>query len=251
VRHLLDAIARENPGVRRLVHMSTVDVYGFPAEPCDENGVVGKVRFGYGETKRRGERLLAEYCAGARIPYTILRPANVIGPRSQFITRIGEALRSGVMLVVDGGRANAGLVYIDNLVDYIIWAARADTAIGECYNVRDPYNINWHDFVDKFRTAINGGGVVINLPFFVAKMIAAGMQGFHTMFLPAREPLLHPLLVNIFGRTAGHVTEKIRADSGFTGRIGFAEAVERSVRWFLDRNSGARPATRQIENGAA
>lgn len=234
VRNLLYAIAAENPDVQRLVHLSTVDVYGFPAEPCSEESAIGGGGFGYGETKLLGEALVREYCDGAGIPYTIIRPANVIGPGSQFVARIGYELRSGVMLKVDCGRANAGLVYVDNLVDYIIWAAHAELAEGQCYNVRDAYDVSWAQFIDRFRNAIDGKGMIIDMPFSIADLIARGAEVFYHVFLPSREPLLHRLLVRIFGRTCGHGAEKIRADSGYVGKVGFDEAMEQSIRWFLE-----------------
>lgn len=234
VRNLLDAIADGRPQLPRLVHLSTVDVYGFPAQPCSEEAATGGGGFGYGESKLRGESLVREFCDGAGIPYTIIRPANVIGPGSQFIARIGDELKSGLMLKVDGGRSNAGLVYIDNLVDLIIWAAHADVAVGRCYNVRDPYDVSWAQFIERFRTAINGKGIVVSMPFPIADAIARGIEVFYHACLPSREPLLHRLLVRIFGRTCGHSAEMIRADSGHVCKVGFDEAMERSVRWFLD-----------------
>lgn len=88
--NLLNAIVKENPGLSRLIHVSTVDVYGFPKQPCDEQCKTVASGFGYGDTKRLGEALVQEFCAANRIPYTIIRPGNVIGPRSQFIARIGD-----------------------------------------------------------------------------------------------------------------------------------------------------------------
>lgn len=233
VKILMDAIAKENPGLSRLVHLSTVDVYGFPETPCDEKCRMTGAGFGYGETKLLGESLVREYGDQHDIPFTIIRPANVIGPGSQFITRIGRELKSGMMLKLDGGKANAGLVYIDNLVDDLIWAAGAAQARGECYNVRDDYDVTWAEFLGKFRAAIKGKGIVINLPFSVADALAGWLEAFHRAFLPYREPLLHRLIVRIFGRSCGHSAGKIQRARGCTARVGFDEAMERSCRWFL------------------
>lgn len=237
VKNLMNAIIRENPGLSRLVHLSTVDVYGFPVAPCDETCQTTGADFGYGKTKLLGESLVREYSDRAGISYTIIRPANVIGPDSQFIMRIGRELKSGIMLTVDGGRTNAGLIYIDNLVDYLIWAASAAKAQGECYNVRDNYDVTWAIFLDRFRTAIGGKGIIINLPFSFADTIARGFEAFHNVLLPSREPILHRLLVRFFGRSCGHSAEKIRRDSGYAMQVGFDEAMERSCRWFLASNA--------------
>ena len=52
-----------------------------------------------------------------------------------------------------------------------------------------------------------------------------------------REPLLHRLLVRVFGRTCGHSAEKIRTQSGLVGKVGLDEAMDRSVRWYLEERS--------------
>ena len=239
VKNLMNAIARENPGLSRLVHLSTVDVYGFPVSPCDEKCMTTGSGFGYGETKLLGESLVREYGDKNNISYTIIRPANIIGPGSQFIKRIGRELKSGIMLTVDGGRANAGLVYIDNLVDDLIWAAGAAKAQGECYNVRDDYDVTWKTFLTGFRAAINGKGIIVNLPFAIADAIAWGFETLSKVFSPSREPMLHRLLVRIFGRTCGHSAEKIRIDRGRAQRVGFDEAMARSCQWFL-KDNGSR-----------
>jgi nucleoside-diphosphate-sugar epimerase len=236
VENLLSTIAAVNPNLFRLVYLSTVDVYGFPLIPCDEEGALTGMGFSYGETKLKGETLVRTRGDLQGIPYTILRPANVIGPGSQLISRIGSELKSGVMLKIDGGRANAGLIYIDNLIEYMIWAAESPRARGECYNIRDNYDVTWDEFLSSFRAAIEGRGVVINLPFFAADTIAGILESVHRLCFPSREPLLHHLLVRIFGRSSGHSAAKIRRACGDLPMSGYAEALESSVCWFVDEH---------------
>lgn len=236
VNNLMNAIANDNSELSRLVHLSTVDVYGFPISPCDEMCMPTAGGFSYGETKLLGESLVKEHGDRIGISYTIIRPANVIGPGSQFIERIGGELKSGIMLTVGGGLANAGLVYIDNLVDYLIWAAGAEKAHCECYNIRDNYDVTWATFLGKFRTAIGGKGIIVNLSFPIADAIAWGFETFYTVFHLSREPMLHRLLVRFFGRTCGHSAEKIRRDSDYVAKVEFDEAMERSCRWFLEQS---------------
>lgn len=237
VRVLMDAIAKVNPGLSRLVHLSTVDVYGFPMLSCDENSETTGNGFGYGESKLRGESLVREYGDKTGISYTIIRPANVIGPGSQFITRIGSELNSGIMLKVNGGRSNAGLVYIDNLIDWLIWSATSPNAHRECFNVRDDYDVTWSVFLEKFRSDIRGRGIIINLPFSVAEGVGRILETFNQIFFPTREPLFHRLIVRFFGRTCGHSAKKIREVSGLKDQVGFDEAMEKSCQWFLKCNS--------------
>ena len=233
VQNLLNAIAECNSTLSRLVHVSTVDVYGFPELPCNEMSVTSGSRFGYGRSKLIGEQLVGQWAQQHRVPVTIVRPCNVIGPGSQFIQRLGKELQSGVMLKVNQGRAHAGLLYIDNLIDSMVWAAGADKAVGQTYNVRDSGDVTWSEFLCKFRGAINGKGIVINLPFGVAMLVARFVEWGHRSARLRGEPFLHRLLICIFGRTCGHDASKIRFDSGLKSTVGFDEALRRCTQSFL------------------
>jgi len=234
VRNLLEAIESEKPQITRFVHLSSVDVYGFPDNPCDESCKIQEERFGYGKSKIQGEKLLKEYAEKNNLPYTILRPCNVIGPGSQFISRIGKELKSGLMLTINNGQSNAGLLYIDNLVQHMLWAAQSDKSIREVFNVRDNYDKNWSDFISQFRAGINGKGIVINLPFWLAETVAIIIERFNQIYLPKKEPLLHPLLVRFFSKTCGHNADKIHNEHRDYTDIGFKRAMDHSCRWFLD-----------------
>jgi nucleoside-diphosphate-sugar epimerase len=135
-------------------------------------------------------------------------------------------------LTIDGGRANAGFLDVGNLLDYMVWAAFAPHAAGQCYNVRDAYDVDWASFLRELRERIGGRGRIVDLPFGVAWAAARMLEAINGFLAPAREPMLHTLLVNMFGRTCGHSAAKIRADSGINGRVGYRESMDDSVRWY-------------------
>src|SRR6185437_9029559 len=120
-RNLLDASVRA--AVERFVHFSTTDVYGYPG-----NGFSNW----YSQTKRAAE---AEVRSARGIETVVLRPATVYGPRSkEVVGEIARAMRNGNMLLIDRGRAVAGLVYVDNLVDAALLALRHEAAAGHAFN---------------------------------------------------------------------------------------------------------------------
>ena len=231
VRVLLDALQARAQPLARLVHVSTLDVYGFPEQPASEAMPLAPVRHGYGETKRQGELLLQQRAAEQGLSYTILRPGNIVGPGSPFVSRIGEALRSGPMLSIDGGRAHAGLLDIENLLDVMLWAARHPEAHQQVYNVRDPWDVRWADYLKDFRQASQLKGLVLDLPYPVAMAAAhAASAPFRWLGLQ-QEPLLHPLIVQIFGRTCGHDIGKLRQHGAPLGRIDYASSLRTSLDW--------------------
>lgn len=223
--HLLDALARTPELPQRFVHFSSVDVYGFPIEPAQESATLTPTGFGYGDSKQAGEELLRSRARQIGLSWTILRPGNVMGPGSPFIKRIGAELRSGLMLRVDGGRVDCGYLDVQNLVDVALWAALTPVAQGETYNVRDPGCVTWRQFLQDLRRALNGKGLVLGLPYGLAMTAAQVLAAPYNWLQLRSEPLLHPLLVQIFGRTCGHSIEKLQAAGAPLGRFSYAQSL--------------------------
>lgn len=223
--------------LRRLVHVSTLDVYGLPVESADETMPLPTNPFGYGESKRLGEKTLRAECARLGIPNTVIRPGNITGPGSPFISRIGKELVSGLMLKINGGQVHAGLIDVENLLDVLLWSGVSAHALNEVLNARDPYEVSWGEFLCDFKAQLAGKGIVLNLGYWPAMQAARLMAGVHSTLRLPGEPLLHPLIVQIFGRTCGHSIERIKAAGAPLGGVDYATSLERSVAWFKAQQS--------------
>ena len=237
VSNLLQAVAEAAAAggalPRRWVHLSSVDVYGYPRRPSAEDARSDGGAFGYGRSKAQGEALLRREAARMGLSWCVLRPTNVMGPHSPFIDRIGDELRAGLMLRVGGGRADCGFLYVDNLVDCMLWARHAPQAHAACFNVRDPEQVSWRRFLDDLREGVGGRGRLLDLPFPLADSAAHLLQGGHRLLRLRREPLLHPLLVRMFGRTCGHDLGRLQRAGAPLGAVPYASAMQRSVQWYL------------------
>ena len=237
VHSLLAAVTQNGGSLKRLVHLSTLDVYGFPVLPAGESAVLQKVAFGYGESKRLGDLAVQENGAHTGLSYAVLRPGNIVGPRSPFVSRIGEALRTGWMLTVDGGLHHAGLLDIENLLDVMLWAGVSTQAHQQVYNVRDPWDICWADYLRDLQSGLHVRGKVVDLPYGIANLLA---HSYATPFLWAastREPALHPLIVQIFGRTCGHSIGKLKSHGAIIGRVDYQSSLQRSLEWFVKQSN--------------
>jgi nucleoside-diphosphate-sugar epimerase len=132
--------------VRRFVHMSTTDVYGYPGGVAvDEEWETMRFANWYAQSKLDAERVVRD--ASGKLETVILRPATVYGPRSaDVVGAIAKAIRRGHMLLIDHGRPVAGLCYVGNLVDAVLPALRSEAAVGEAFNVCDGVDVTWAGF---------------------------------------------------------------------------------------------------------
>lgn len=228
---LLDAAAKA-PRLRRFIHVSTTDVYGYPEAPCDEDGPMRDAGLPYNQTKILGEQ--AVWRAHAKgLPVAVVRPATIYGPRGKaFVTDIAELLRQRQMALVGGGGKTAGLLYVDNAVDAMISAAYTPAALGRVYNLSDGTDATWKDYVYALAEGLGYKAPWIDLPYPVAMGIARAMEAPYHLFakLPGR-PLLTVHAVRLLGADQEFPAGRARSELDFAPRVSFAEGMARSVAW--------------------
>ena len=230
VRNLLDAALQVN-SLQRFLHVSTTDVYGYPAVPCDESHPLTDVGLPYNRTKCQGEECVWE-ASRRGLPVTVVRPATIYGPRSKdFVIEIAKLIRQGTMAVVDGGRSPGGFCYVDNAVDAIIRAATLPGALGRPYNLSDGTGETWRRYIDALADGLGERRPWINIPSTVAFPLARSIESTHRLLrLPGR-PLLTRNAVYLLCRNQEYPIEAARRDLGFSPAVSFDEGVAQTVNW--------------------
>lgn len=221
VQNLLDAAARV-PGLRRFLHISTTDVYGYPRVPCDESQPTNDVGLPYNRTKILGD----ESVRASALPFTIVRPATIYGPRGKdFAITIATHLRQGTMAVIGGGHAPGGFCYVDNVVDAMIAAANSDVTLGEVYNLSDATNIDWRTYIDAIAKGIGTRRAWIDIPTPLAFPLARAFE-----LLPGR-PMLTRHAAYLLSRSQEFPIAKARRDFGYQPAVAFEEGLARTISW--------------------
>lgn len=145
----------QKSGVRRFVHLSTVDVYGTPEGEVDETHPLTVMGRGYGDMKIEAEHRCRE-AAERGLPVTILRPTLVHGPFSATWTMAyAQRLQSPPWLVAESdARGTCNLVYVDDLVSAVICALDADVESGEAFNINGPDRPTWNEYFHALNDAM-------------------------------------------------------------------------------------------------
>lgn len=142
-------------GVARIVHLSTVDVYGTPTGDVDERQPLTQTGREYGDTKIEAERVCQDM-ASRGLPVTILRPTLVHGPFSATWTvAYAQRLGSRPWLVAESdAQGTCNLVYVDDLVGAVISALDAPVPTGEVFNINGPERPTWHAYFSALNDAM-------------------------------------------------------------------------------------------------
>jgi len=148
-------------GVKRLVYVSSMAVYGWPEGSLDESREPTPDTE-YGRNKLEVERLLLRYAREERLPVVILEPGCVYGPYSQAWT-VGQVtmMRLGRIVLPDGGQGLCNGIYIDDLVDAMLLAAEKNAAVGERFLISDEEPVPWRAFFGAYEQILGKPGVVL------------------------------------------------------------------------------------------
>jgi nucleoside-diphosphate-sugar epimerase len=229
VAGILELAKTRMPGLVRFVHVSTTDVYGYPVVAGDETLAHVDTGLPYNQTKLRGEALVWEAARGG-LPVTVLRPASIYGPGgTAFVTDIVTLLRQRLMLLVDGGRAPGGFVYVDDVCRAMLLAAESPAALGEAYNVSSVDGTDWRRYTAALAGALGLPRPWLQMPFGAAMALAAVAELPHKAGLPGK-PLLTRHATYLLARDQEYSVVKAREQLGWVPLVGLAEGVQRSVR---------------------
>ncbi|MBI3998154.1 MAG: NAD-dependent epimerase/dehydratase family protein [Armatimonadetes bacterium] len=218
-------------GVARVVHISSVAVYGpthaaviTEETPLWAAGV-------YGRSKVEAERCVQE-ARRSGLPIVTLRPGQVYGPRAAGGTL--EPIRwlmTGRPVLVNGGRGVNHPVYISNLIDALIATATADGIEGQAFNIADG-NVPWREFYGHYARMTRRP--LRSLPASVVWLSGMGSEAFG--WLTSRPPALDRASVTYLTRRSAYSIERARTVLRWSPAISMDEAMAETERWL--RSSG-------------
>jgi nucleoside-diphosphate-sugar epimerase len=165
-----------------------------------------------------------------------LRPATAYGPRStDVVGEIARAIRNRRMFLVDGGRAVAGLSYVENVVDAAILALLHEAAPGQAFNISDGLDVTWKEFTDALAQGLGCSEVRWSLPYWVADGLGFSLEHSYRALRKTTRlktpPLLSRQAVHVLGRNQDFSNHKARELLGWEPRIDYAAGLEATLVW--------------------
>lgn len=167
-------------GVTRLVHLSAI---GADANAASE----------YARTKAAGEAGVMAHIPGA----VILRPSIIFGPEDQFFNRFAGMSRMGPILPVVGADTRFQPVYVDDVA-----AAAVRGVLGQAepgvYELGGPDVHTFRELMQLMLGIIRRRKLVMNIPFWAARMMASGFALGRTLSLGLiRGPITKDHVLNL------------------------------------------------------
>ena len=222
------AVCRSS-GVRRLVHSSTVGVYGrirhVPAterSPTDPSGP-------YRASKLEGERLVREAAARGEAPAVIVRLTDLMGPGATSWLGLARALAGGGFRLVGGGRNRNQITFVSDAVEGLVNAALAPEVEGETFLIAGEEAPTVAHIVEVVRRALGAPPLAGTLPDWPFRAyVGLGEIVYRRMRreLPGVQRYGLALNDKVFS------IEKARRRLGYRPLMPFDEGMARTIAWY-------------------
>lgn len=232
-RNLIEAVAEENPGLRKFVYVSSISAAGPSA--CDRPGTEDDPDApvsDYGRSKRLAEE--AVLSAREKLPVTIIRPPNVLGPRQKELYQSIKLIKQRIMPVVGTGAPQTSLADVSDIVAALILAAERPESRGRVYFVTDGNAYAWRDITDAIADALGRKKFYVKVPYRF-QIAAAWLSEFAARIKKTKPALTR---VNVAAtRTACWIFDgsRIERELGFKPAMDMRTSIRRTVDWYQEK----------------
>ncbi len=234
-------------GVRRVVLVSSVGVYGFPARlPVTEEYPYAP-RTLYSATKVEAEMRARRFAAERPIELTIVRPTIVYGPgdKSGMLDKMEAMIRKSHYRIVGSGDNVLHHMHIDDLVEGVWLAAGRTEAAGDHFILAGPETTTLAKLSELVARAIGRRLPERHIPTSLARAIATvvDVAADRGVLFATREPPVNHEKLDVMTLPIAFDITKARQRLGFTPSVGYEEGVMRTLRgeWPAVARAGASP----------
>lgn len=233
--------AAKAAGVTRLVHLSSIAVFGGQEGLLRDNSGYGTDVDAYGAAKIECEELVR----ASGLEWVILRPALIHGAGSEpWTARIGRLLRQHRLGdLAERGDGLCNLILVEDVVAAILAGLDRPEAAGHAFNLAEPNPVTWNRYLMDFAREIGATPVhrlpgwqwkVEKLAAIPLKVLAIARDKARLKSLPIPDALT-PSLVRLFSQDVRYDPAGVDRLLGFQ-RTPYAEGLRQATNWFASKN---------------
>ena len=225
-RNVLDAA--QAAGVKRLVFVSSLAVYGEPSVAQRDESEPHSPRSAYGRAKATAERLVLTLGQTSGIHVSCLRPALVYEPGCKGnLPRMIAMIDRGLFPPPPEVGTRRSLVHVENLVDAVLLAATHWAASGRDYIVADRRAYSTRELYDIIRQALGKPASRWAVPRGV--LTAFGQVGDLVGAVRGRSPGFDSDVVEKLFQPAWFSADRIARELGFDPRWELVHALPEMI----------------------
>ena len=231
---------------RRLVHVSSVAVYGRrttydggPGSVTEDFGMDSPIFPGdhYARSKREAEQAVWRVRDELGLAAVCLRPNVIYGEGDRaFGVRVAASLRRGLAPLFGPGDNPMSIVYAGNVAAAVL-AALDRPAVTGAFNVTNDGVITQRDFIRTFARGLGVTVCFVRIPLSVAWPCAKIADGAIRLVRPSAGMMVLKTAIQFLSAANPFVSTRAERELGWKPLIGPPDTVLRTARWYRDAHA--------------
>jgi nucleoside-diphosphate-sugar epimerase len=235
-----NAIAAAASAAARLVHVSSVAVYGahrYAADGrrTDETTALGRIAEDsyYARSKRESEDLVFDAQRAGRLWASAVRPSVLYGPFDrQFVPRLARLIRRGFAPVIAGGHNTLAIVHAANVADGMVRVANFDRANGKAYNLANDYDVTVREFFERAAEGLDQRVRIVSVPMVVARAAFAVVKSVAPLVVGNRFKAMTASSLDFLARDNPFSSDLARRELGWDPPVRPEAGIPEAFRWW-------------------
>jgi nucleoside-diphosphate-sugar epimerase len=231
-RNLYRVCAQVNPGIGRIVHISSLAALGPSRDgnPVTEEHLPNPISY-YGKSKLAGQRIAESFMKD--LPISILLPPAVYGPFDKDFLTYFRCIKRGIMPMIAGQDRFFSIIYIKDAVAAVLACLNSAQAVGKKFLVEDGCTQSWSSMAKILCTAMGKSPLKITIPVLIMRMV--GIAGSLLAKLSGHTPLFNSDRIREFLEPAWVCSSNhIRQELGFQTRYPLPEGARETLDWYTE-----------------
>jgi nucleoside-diphosphate-sugar epimerase len=232
--NLIEAALKNAPNLKRFIYVSSQTACG-PALSLNNPTIEGlplNPITDYGHSKKLAEEAVKSYID--KLPFTIIRPPAVYGPRDTEIYSIFKMINSRICAYMGFNKKILSLVYVDDLTDGIINSAEATTTLGKTYFITSEEFYDWKDIYNLIKKELNKNFTLnIYLPHFLV-LGAGAISGFIGSFSKKPPVFNYQKGIDFIQQYWICSPKSATKDFGYRQKVSLQQGIKETIKWYKD-----------------
>jgi nucleoside-diphosphate-sugar epimerase len=220
----------------RLVHVSTPSIYANFSDHLNirESYLPRRMVNEYASSKLQAEANIEFSVREEGLEAIIIRPRGIFGPHdTTLMPRLIAAAERKPVPIINGGKAVVDVTYVENVVDALILAAEArHIKHGEAFNITNGEAVIISDLIKEALTAVGVPYTTKNVPYWLADLVARGMELSARIGVIKGEPPLTRYTAGLFAFDQTLDISRARTNLGYEPRISIKDGIARYAEWY-------------------
>lgn len=226
----------KNLKIKKFIFFSSIAVYGLPAWTGNMNGWdenhFKKPQEIYGESKLLAEKVLEQAHEKWGIPYAIIRPTSVYGPRDKRnLLELYKTIKKHIFVYIGNGKNKMDYVFVKDVARAAFLASKSNASKGD-YIIGGGEPLTLNEIIKDVSASINSKILPIHIPILPALILSYISLWISKVLMI--KPIFFPNRVRVMTRNCYFNISKAKKELKYSPLFSFKEGTRITAKWLIE-----------------